>query len=95
MTRGWTSGRKHVWKRAIDVPENGFGAFDDFSSRRAVFILRARGHRTRVEHIVSGESGEFRSVEELLRFIALLLRREDNRSEPSSPHSGYGWRIEQ
>jgi hypothetical protein len=35
-----------------------------------------------VEHVVSGEAGEFHSVEDLLRFIAQLLRREDNRSEP-------------
>ena len=30
-----------------------------------------------VEHVVSGEAGEFRSLDELLRFIAQLLRRED------------------
>jgi hypothetical protein len=35
-----------------------------------------------VEHVVSGEAVEFRSVEELLRFISQLLRREDNRSVP-------------
>jgi len=34
----------------------------------------------RVEHVVSGEAGEFHSVEELLRFIAQLLRREDSSS---------------
>ena len=33
-----------------------------------------------VEHVVSGEAGEFHSVEELLRFIAQLLGREDSRS---------------
>jgi hypothetical protein len=35
-----------------------------------------------IEHVVSGEAGEFRSVEELLRFIAQSLRRKENRSEP-------------
>ncbi len=35
-----------------------------------------------VEHVVSGEAGEFRSVEELLRFIGHFLRREDSDSEP-------------
>jgi hypothetical protein len=35
-----------------------------------------------VEHVVSGEAGEFHSVEELLRFIGQLLRRKDSGSEP-------------
>jgi hypothetical protein len=34
-----------------------------------------------VEHVVSGEAREFRSVEELLRFIGQLLRRDDSGSE--------------
>ncbi len=34
-----------------------------------------------VEHVVSGEAGEFRSMEELLNFIGRLLRREDSGSE--------------
>ena len=36
----------------------------------------------RVEHVVSGEAGEFRSVAELLCFIGRLLRRVDSGSEP-------------
>jgi hypothetical protein len=35
-----------------------------------------------IEHVVSGEAEEFRSVEELLRFIGQLLRREGSGSEP-------------
>jgi len=36
----------------------------------------------RIEHVVSGESEEFCSVEELLRFIGQLLRRKGSGSEP-------------
>jgi hypothetical protein len=36
----------------------------------------------RVEHIVSGETKEFRSVGELLRSIGLLLHREE--TEPKA-----------
>ena len=36
-----------------------------------------------VEHIVSGEAGEFHTVEELLRFIGHQLFPENNESEPS------------
>ena len=35
----------------------------------------------RVEHVISGEAGEFRSVEDLLRFMGHLLRREDSGPE--------------
>jgi hypothetical protein len=35
-----------------------------------------------IEHVVSGEAEEFCSVEELLRFIGQLLRREGSGSEP-------------
>jgi hypothetical protein len=35
-----------------------------------------------VEHIISGETGEFRSVAELLRFMSRLLRREGSGAEP-------------
>lgn len=33
-----------------------------------------------LEHVVSGETGEFRSVGELVRLMGLLLRREDVRA---------------
>ena len=36
----------------------------------------------RIEHVVSGESKEFRSVTDLLRSIGQLLRSEDLRTEP-------------
>ena len=35
----------------------------------------------RVEHVVSGEAGEFHSVEELLRFMGRWLRRQASGSE--------------
>jgi hypothetical protein len=38
-----------------------------------------------VEHVVSGEAGEFRSAENLLHFFDHLLRREDNKAEPEKP----------
>lgn len=38
-----------------------------------------------VEHVVSGEAEEFRSVKELLRFFGHLLRREESESEPQKP----------
>ena len=36
----------------------------------------------RVEHVVSGETKEFRSVGELLRSIGLLLHREETETKP-------------
>jgi hypothetical protein len=36
----------------------------------------------RVEHLVSGEATEFRSIEELLAFFGRLLHREETRSDP-------------
>jgi hypothetical protein len=35
-----------------------------------------------VEHVVSGEAGEFRSVKELLGFIGQILHRNGSVSEP-------------
>ena len=40
----------------------------------------------RVEHVVSGETQEFRSLSDLLNSIGLLLRRDD--SPPESNKGG-------
>jgi hypothetical protein len=50
------------------------------------FDLETRDISGYVEHIVSGEAGEFHSVEELLRFMGHLLYLEDRNSEPLREH---------
>jgi hypothetical protein len=66
----------------VDTPGNDRPAAPELSIHRAFVVhfyadgdrIDAAGCRGRIEHVVSGEGGEFASVEDLLGFVRRMLR---------------------